>query len=80
MSAQLGLFNHLTIHKTTKPAAYYGKVTPLMVKAIQDQQAEIEALKAQNAALTLKADGFDHFKAEVENLKKAVYGNTPVQK
>ena len=51
-----------------------------MVKAIQDQQAEIEALKAQNAALTLKADGFDHFKAEVENLKKAVYGNTPVQK
>jgi hypothetical protein len=34
----------------------YGKLTPLLVKAIQDQQAEIEALKAQNAA----------FKAQVE--------------
>jgi hypothetical protein len=35
---------------------------------------------AQIAAIALKAIGFDHFKAEVENLKKAVYGNTTVQK
>ena len=47
MSAQLGLFNHLTIHKTTKPAAYHGKVTPLLVKAIQEQQATIEAQQIQ---------------------------------
>ena len=58
----------------------YGKVTPLLVKAIQDQQSEIEALKAQNAALTLKADAFDQLKAEVENLKKAVFGSTTVKK
>ena len=35
---------------------------------------------AQKAAIALKAICFDHFKAEVENLKKAVYGNTTVQK
>lgn len=29
----------------------YGKVTPLLVKAIQDQQAEIEKLKSQNELL-----------------------------
>ena len=29
----------------------YGKLTPLLVQAIQDQQAEIEALKTANAAL-----------------------------
>ena len=63
----------------TKSVAYSDMV-PVLTKAIQEQQAEIEALKAQNAALTLKADGFDQLKAEVENLNKAVYGNTTVQK
>jgi hypothetical protein len=53
----------------------YGKVTPLLVKAIQEQQATIEAqqkqideLKAQNTALA------GELKAEIENLKKVVYG------
>jgi hypothetical protein len=53
----------------------YGKVTPLLVKAIQEQQATIEAqqkqideLKAQNTALS------SELKAEIENLKKVVYG------
>jgi len=32
----------------------YGKITPLLVKAIQEQQAEIEALKARLSALENK--------------------------
>jgi len=40
---------------TNKWAVDYGRLTPLLVQAIQDQQAEIEALKAQNAALQSKA-------------------------
>ena len=58
----------------------YGNLVPVLTKAIQEQQAEIEVLKSQNAALTLKADGFDQLKAEVENLKKVVYGNKTVKK
>ncbi|MCI1187237.1 tail fiber domain-containing protein [Hymenobacter sp. DH14] len=36
---------------TNQWAVDYGRLTPLLVQAIQDQQKEIEALKAQNAAL-----------------------------
>ncbi len=36
---------------TTTWGVDYGKLTPLLVQAIQDQQAEIEALKTANAAL-----------------------------
>ena len=57
----------------------YGKVTPLLVKAIQEQQATIEnqqkqidELNAKNLALTQKVDALDQLKAEVENLKKAM--------
>ena len=53
----------------------YGKVTPLLVKAIQDQQDTIEAqqkqideLKAQNTVLS------SQLKAEIETLKKAIIG------
>jgi hypothetical protein len=63
----------------TKSVAY-SDIVPVLTKAIQEQQAEIEVLKAQNAALTLKADGFDQLKAEVENLKKVVYGNSGIVK
>ena len=34
----------------------YIKVVPLLVKALQEQQAQIDALKAQVSALTVKAD------------------------
>ena len=60
----------------------YGKVTPLLVKAIQEQQATIEnqqkqidELNAKNLALTQKVDALDQLKAEVENLKKAMLNN-----
>ena len=59
----------------------YGKVTPLLVKAIQEQQATIEAqqkqideLKAQNTALA------GELKAEIEAIKKAINGTNLVQK
>jgi hypothetical protein len=62
----------------------YGKVTPLLAKAIQDQQATIEALKAENAAMkadnsSLKAEN-SSIKADVEALKSVVYGNIAVKK
>jgi hypothetical protein len=53
----------------------YGNLVPVLTKAIQEQQATIEAqqkqideLKAQNTALA------GELKAEIENLKKVVYG------
>jgi hypothetical protein len=60
----------------------YGKVTPLLVKAIQEQQAEIEALKAKLESFdnlkaensTLKAENTS-IKTDVEALKNAVYGS-----
>ena len=39
---------------------------------IEDQQKQIDALKAQNAELTQKANAIDELKAEVENIKNAL--------
>jgi len=78
--------NEIFPNAVTKPAKAedmwsvdYGKVTPLLVKAIQDQQATIEAqqkqideLKAQNKSLS------GELKAEIETLKKAIYGSSVV--
>ena len=72
MFAPLGLFNHLTIHKTTKPAAYYGKVTPLLVKVIQEQRAAIEVQQKQIDELKTQLNAFDQLKAEVEAIKKSM--------
>ena len=47
----------------------YSKVTPLLTKAIQDQQAEIEALKKENAALKGGMAGLSN---ELNNLKASV--------
>ena len=59
----------------------YGNLVPVLTKAIQEQQATIEAqqkqideLKAQNTALS------SELKAEIENLKKTINGSTIVQK
>ena len=40
---------------TTPWAVDYGKLTPLLVQAIQDQQQQLEELKKQNAALQARA-------------------------
>ena len=55
----------------TKSIAY-SDLVPVLTKAIQEQQAEIEALKAQNAMLAGKVTELDQLKAEVENLKKSL--------
>jgi septal ring factor EnvC (AmiA/AmiB activator) len=53
----------------------YGRVTPLLTRAIQEQQAEIEALKehARNQDAAFKADNAalraDNAKLEAENAK-----------
>ena len=55
----------------------YGRVTPLLTRAIQEQQGEIEALKEQNRnqQLTLKAENAklraENTKLETENAKLA---------
>ncbi|MEI6852809.1 MAG: tail fiber domain-containing protein [Bacteroidota bacterium] len=60
----------------------YGNLVPVLTKAIQEQQAEIEALKAENAAMKAKVLSIDNLKAEnismkadLEALKSAVYGS-----
>ncbi len=50
----------------------YAKLTPVLVEAIQEQQAQINDLKAQNETLMLKAEAFEQLKADVEILKKAI--------
>ncbi len=71
----------------------YGKVTPLLTKAIQEQQALIEklqaenaAMKAENAAIKVKVEIVDNLKAEnaamktdLEALKSAVFGTAKNQ-
>ena len=60
----------------------YGNLVPVLTKAIQEQQAEIEALKAKLESFdnlkaensTLKAENTS-IKADVEALKNAVYGS-----
>jgi hypothetical protein len=61
----------------------YGNLVPVLTKAIQEQQAEIEALKAENAAMkadnaNLKAEN-SSIKADVEALKSAVYGTAQMK-
>ncbi len=59
--------------KTAPWTVDYSKMTPLLVKAMQDQQAEIEALKKQNAQLTTQqADmqsAMTELKAEIRSMK-----------
>lgn len=64
----------------------YGNLVPVLTKAIQEQQvqieaqqaqlasqqAQIDALQTQNAVLNQKVESIDQLKAEVENLKKLV--------
>ncbi len=54
---------------------YSNLITPLLKEA-QKKNKEIETLKAQIAALSEKVTELDQLRAEIENLKKAVYTNT----
>ena len=47
----------------------YGRVTPVLVRAVQEQQAEIEGLKAENARLRNQADDLV---ARMEAMEKAM--------
>jgi hypothetical protein len=55
----------------------YGRVTPVLVKAIQEQQAEIEALKTANAELKAANEKLASVVCEVEALKQAVAALRP---
>lgn len=46
----------------------YSRLTPLLVKAVQDQQKEIEQLRQENAALKARADQVSSLQAQVAEL------------
>ena len=47
----------------------YNAIIPVLTKAIQEQQAEIEALKTQNATLTAQTTELENLKSEIANIK-----------
>lgn len=47
----------------------YNEFTVVAIKAIQEQQTQIEALRAENAALQAKVSEIDALRAEVEQIK-----------
>ncbi|MCU7614129.1 tail fiber domain-containing protein [Chryseobacterium sp. GMJ5] len=60
----------------------YGRITPLLVKAIQEQQAEIETLKAENAKLAAtaadvkaNADAYAQLAAQVKEMQQMLSGS-----
>jgi hypothetical protein len=48
----------------------YGRITPLVIKAVQDQQEEISALKTENAILLEKVKELETLKTELEAIKR----------
>ncbi len=50
----------------------YDKFGPLLVKTVQEQQAQIEVLKQQNETLTQQITALNTLKADVEALKAAL--------
>ncbi|GAB4021712.1 tail fiber domain-containing protein [Spirosoma koreense] len=55
--------------KTNPWTVDYGKVTPLIVKAVQEQQEQLEALKAENTRLKAQVAEMAALKAEVASIK-----------
>jgi hypothetical protein len=55
----------------------YSKVVPLLTKAIQDQQAEIEALKIANASLKAEVNKISQLSGELNMLKASIEKLTP---
>jgi len=54
----------------------YGRITPVLVKAVQEQQAEIAALKAENEKLKAQAEKFDALAARMEAMEKSMAAST----
>ena len=54
----------------------YGRLTPVLVKAVQEQQAEIAALKAENEKLKAQAEKFDALAARMEAMEKSMTVST----
>ena len=51
----------------------YGSFVPLLVKAVQEQQAEIEQLKRENTALKLQTDKIGTMEAELRQIKAMLH-------
>ncbi|MFK7980770.1 MAG: hypothetical protein AB8G86_12370, partial [Saprospiraceae bacterium] len=58
----------------------YEEVIPVLTKAIQEQQAQIEALQQQNTTLSAKANELDNLKAEMASIKALLEGNASKDK
>lgn len=52
----------------------YVELIPVLTKAIQEQQAQIETLRAENAALQAKVSEIEALRAEVEQIKALLKG------
>jgi len=52
----------------------YGKLTPLLVRAMQEQQAEIEALRAENKVLWKSVDAYAELVRRVASLEALAAG------
>jgi prefoldin subunit 5 len=50
----------------------YGKMTPLLVKAVQEQQAQIELLQSENAALKAQVEKITELEAALNKLQKSL--------
>jgi len=50
----------------------YGRITPLIVKSIQDQQTQIEKLRKENSDLKQKVEEIDKLKSELEAIKALI--------
>ncbi|MBC7776696.1 MAG: hypothetical protein H7246_14780, partial [Phycisphaerae bacterium] len=50
----------------------YAEFTVPLVKAVQEQQVQIEALQAENTALKTHLNELDGLRAELEKVKSAV--------
>jgi subtilisin-like proprotein convertase family protein len=48
----------------------YGKLTPLLIKAVQEQQAQIEALKNENAELRKKERDYAELAVQVKEMQQ----------
>jgi uncharacterized small protein (DUF1192 family) len=50
----------------------YGKMTPLLVKAVQEQQAQIELLQSENAALKAQVEKIADLEAALNKLQASL--------
>ena len=58
----------------------YGKVTPLLVKAVQELNAKVEALERENSNLKAQANDVASLRSELDAIKALVLKGSPPQK